>query len=87
MTTEILHGVGLIDNVGSVDLFYGTSTRNPQQVTVNAIPMSHYNAWAGPYGLHLPEDPAVPYLSDIDGLLWHTGPDADGTALRAIQPR
>jgi hypothetical protein len=79
LTTEILHGVGLIDNVESVDLVYGSSTGDPQQVTVNAIPMSHYNAWAGPYGLHLPENPDVPYLSDIDGLLWHTGPDADGT--------
>jgi hypothetical protein len=79
LTTQVLHGVGLIDNADSVDLAYGTSTSDPQQVTVNAIPMSHYNAWAGPYGLHLPEDPEVPYLSDIDGLLWHTGPDGDGT--------
>ncbi len=79
LTTEILHGAGLIENVDSVDLLYGTSTRNPLQVTVNAIPMSHYNAWAGQYGLHLPENPDVPYLSDIDGLLWHSGPDENGT--------
>jgi hypothetical protein len=79
LTTEILHGVGLIDNVASVDLWYGTSTRNPQQVTVNAMPMSEYNAWAGPYGLHLPVDPDVPYLSNVDELLWHSGPDSSGT--------
>jgi C-terminal processing protease CtpA/Prc len=32
--------------------------------------MAEYNAWAGPYGLHLPADPDVLYLSRIDDALW-----------------
>jgi C-terminal processing protease CtpA/Prc len=42
--------------------------------------MADYNAWAGPYGLHLPVDPAVPYLSRIDDALWVQGPDENGLA-------
>ena len=37
---------------------------------IEPVPMAEYNAWAGPYGLHLPEDPDVLYLSDIDDDLW-----------------
>jgi hypothetical protein len=32
--------------------------------------MAAYNAWAGPYGLHLPADPDVLYLSRIGDALW-----------------
>jgi hypothetical protein len=39
-------------------------------VDIAPIPMAEYNAWAGPYGLHLPADPNVLYLSRIDDALW-----------------
>jgi hypothetical protein len=32
--------------------------------------MPEYNGWAGTYGLHLPVDPDVRYLSRIDDALW-----------------
>jgi hypothetical protein len=32
--------------------------------------MAEYNAWAGPYGLHLPADQDVPYLSNLEAALW-----------------
>ncbi len=37
--------------------------------------MTDYNAWAGPYGLHLPADPDVVYLSQMDEPLWWTQMD------------
>lgn len=75
---QILAGVGVVDDVGTIDLLIGTSTRNPTTVTVNPIPMAEYNTWAGPYGLHLPADPNVPYLSSIDETLWQKESE-DGT--------
>ncbi|MEO8273870.1 MAG: hypothetical protein ABI620_07375, partial [Chloroflexota bacterium] len=41
-------------------------------IDIDPIPMADYNAWAGPYGLHLPADPNVPYLSRIDDAMWWT---------------
>jgi hypothetical protein len=42
--------------------------------------MADYNAWAGPYGLFLPADADVPYLSRMDEPLWWTRLD-DGETL------
>ncbi len=42
--------------------------------------MVDYNEWAGPYGLHLPSNPDVLYLSHMDKPLWWTRLD-EGTTL------
>ena len=67
---QILRGAGLAD-AGSVALGvdHGEGTAMVT-VDVTPIPMAEYNAWAGPYGLHLPADPDVLYLSRIDDALW-----------------
>ena len=46
------------------------AARTAREVDVAPIPMADYNAWAGPYGLHIPADPDVPYLSRMDEPLW-----------------
>jgi hypothetical protein len=75
---QVLHGLGIIDDVASVQLQTSGSDAEPSTVDVEAIAMSGYNAWAGPYGLHLPEDARVLYLSDIGDDLWWRKLD-DGT--------
>ncbi len=67
LTTEILHGAGLLANVDTASLAFAG---DPEPVTVDAIPMTEYNAWATPYGLHLPDDPAVPYLARAEEPIW-----------------
>ena len=67
---QILRGVGLADAgpvTLAVDRGEGTML---SAVDVAPVPMADYNAWAGPYGLHLPADPDVLYLSRIDDALW-----------------
>ncbi len=67
---EVLHGAGLADDPGSVSLTVagdGTSTRT---VDVEPVSMADYNAWAGPYGLHLPDDPRTRYLARASEPLW-----------------
>ena len=59
--------LGLIDEAGA-----------RKTVDVTPIPMAAYNAWAGPYGLHIPANPNVEYLSRIDEALWWKRlPDAE----------
>src|SRR6185369_9660753 len=53
-----------------VTLGLTTPDGGSRTVDVQPIPMAEYNAWAGPYGLHLPADPDVLYLSRIDDVLW-----------------
>jgi hypothetical protein len=67
---QILRGLGLAD-AGPITLGidHGEGTA-ATPVDVDPIPMAQYNAWAGPYGLHLPADPKVRYLSRIDDVLW-----------------
>ena len=77
---EVLHGLGLVDDVGPMALGIVDPAGNAQDVTVTPIPMADYNAWAGPYGLHLPADPDVLYLSRMDEPLWWSRLD-DGTTL------
>jgi len=45
--------------------------------------MSDYNTWAGRYGLFLPDDPSVLYLSRASEPLWWTS--LDGGALLYVQ--
>jgi hypothetical protein len=45
--------------------------------------MKIYNAWAGPYGLDLPDDPGVVYLSRAEEPLWWT--ELDSGALLYVQ--
>jgi hypothetical protein len=66
---QVLRGLGIADD-GPVTLGLTTPQGNARTVDVQPIPMAAYNAWAGPYGLHLPADPDVLYLSRIDDALW-----------------
>jgi len=77
---EVLHGLGLVDDVGPVQLGIADSAGSAQNVAVTPITMADYNAWAGPYGLHIPADPDVLYLSRMDKPLWWSRLD-DGTTL------
>jgi hypothetical protein len=75
---EVLHGLGLVDAVGPLELGVTDAAGVARTVTVDPIPMTDYNAWAGGYGLFLPADPKVLYLSRMDEPLWWTRL-ADGT--------
>jgi hypothetical protein len=66
---QILRGLGLAD-AGPVELQTVGPNGQGQTTQVRSIPMAAYNAWAGPYGLHLPANPSVPYLSRMDEVLW-----------------
>ena len=66
---QVLRGLGIAED-GPVSLGLTTPDGNPRMVEVQPIPMAGYNAWAGPYGLHLPADPNVQYLSKIDDAIW-----------------
>ena len=54
-----------------------------QTIPIAPIPMAAYNAWAGPYGLFLPDDPSVLYLSRAAEPLWLT--ELDEGSLLYIQ--
>ena len=66
---QILRGLGIADE-GPVTLGLTSRDGSSQTTEVQPIPMATYNAWAGPYGLHLPVDPEVLYLSRIGDALW-----------------
>ncbi|HUQ43798.1 MAG TPA: S41 family peptidase [Candidatus Limnocylindria bacterium] len=66
---QVLRGLGLAD-AGAITLGITDTLGKAATVDIDPISMSAYNEWAGPYGLHLPADPAVPYLSRIDDALW-----------------
>jgi hypothetical protein len=66
---EVLHGLGIIGQAGSVEL---TLADQGEPLAVEPIAMADYNAWAGPYGLHLPDDPDALYLSRTNEVLWWT---------------
>ena len=66
---QVLRGLGVADD-GPVSLRLITPTGDSRTVDVQPIPMSDYNDWAGPYGLHLPADPRAQYLSKIDEAIW-----------------
>jgi hypothetical protein len=66
---QVLSGVGI-----PADTTVTVSTLDPAGTAattdVKSIPMSDYNEWAGPYGLHLPADSVVLYLSRMNEPLW-----------------
>lgn len=66
---QVLRGLGLADD-GAISLGVTAPGGAASTVDVQPDPMTTYNAWAGPYGLHLPANPDVPYLSAIDQALW-----------------
>jgi hypothetical protein len=66
---QVLRGLGLAD-VGPITITFRPFQKSFGTIDVDPIPMADYNAWAGPYGLYLPADPRVLYLSRIDDLLW-----------------
>lgn len=68
---QVLRGLGLAD-AGPISLAATSAAGAASTVEVEPVTIAAYNAWAGPYGLHLPADPAVPYLSRIDDALWWT---------------
>ena len=74
---QVLRGLDLAGS-GAITLALTNASGAKRTVDVAPIPMADYNAWAGPYGLHLPEDPDVLYLSNIgEALWWQVLPDAE----------
>jgi hypothetical protein len=67
---QVLRGLGLADG-GGISLAFTTLDGTESMVDVEPVPIAAYNAWAGPYGLHLPASD-VPYLSRIGDALWWT---------------
>ena len=53
LTPEVLHGLGLLGEVGAVSLDVVGSDGHRKTVTVEPVPIDQYNGWAGPYGLTL----------------------------------
>jgi hypothetical protein len=78
---EVLRSLGLLDPApGAVALGLTMADGSQRNADVDPLPMADYNAWAGPYGLHLPADADVTYLSRIDDALWWERlPDAPST--------
>jgi hypothetical protein len=72
---QVLHGLGIAgDGPVAIGLTLPTGVEDVR--LIEPVSMADYNAWAGPYGLHLPEDADVLYLSDIgDDLWWQVLPD------------
>ena len=69
---QVLRGLGIADD-GPLTLGLTTPQGNSRTVDIEPIPMSDYNDWAGPYGLHLPANADVAYLSRIGDALWWLG--------------
>jgi hypothetical protein len=66
---QVLRGLKLADP-GPVSLALTPIDGASHAVDIELVPMATYNAWAGPYGLHLPVETDVRYLSRIDDALW-----------------
>ena len=66
---QVLRGLGIAgDGPIALGLTFPDGVEDVR--IVEPVPMAEYNAWAGPYGLHLPVDPEVLSLSRIDDALW-----------------
>lgn len=48
---EVLHGLGIIGQVGAVELAVTSPDGEAASVSVEPVPMAKYNQWAGAYGL------------------------------------
>ena len=66
---QVLRGLGIAGD-GPIALGVTTADGVEDVHLVEPVPMAEYNGWAGPYGLHLPADPDVLYLSNIEDDLW-----------------
>jgi hypothetical protein len=66
---QVLRGLG-IAGPGPVSLRLTAVDGTTSEVAVDPIAMADYNAWVGRYGLWLPADPDVLYLSRIGDALW-----------------
>ena len=74
---QVLRGLGLA-TPGPLSMAITTPDGKARTVSVDPIPMADYNTWAGPYGLHLPSNLDVRYLSRIEDLVWwQMLPDGD----------
>ena len=74
---QVLRGLGLADD-GAISIDLTAQDGTTSSLDVEPVPMAEYNAWAGPYGLHLPVDPDVRYLSNIaEDLWWEVLPDGE----------
>jgi hypothetical protein len=69
LTPQVMRGLG-VGGAGPIALRLTSPNGATSEQSIEPIPMAEYNAWAGPYGLHLPADPEVRYLSRIDDALW-----------------
>ena len=75
---QVHHGLGLVSDPAAPMEMELEARDSTTRASVEPISMADYNAWAGPYGLHLPADPDVLYLSRIGDDLWWQ-PLEDGT--------
>lgn len=80
---QVLRGLGLAD-AGPIQLDTVGTDGQRRSTAVQPVSMADYNAWAGPYGLHLPADPHVLYLSRMDEVLWWA-PLADDPSTLFVQ--
>lgn len=80
LTTEILHGAGLIADASRMTLGFADAPAAP--VPVDAITTAAYNDWATPYGLFLPVRDDVPYLARSTEPFWSR---VDGGSTLVIQ--
>lgn len=80
LTTEILHGAGLVADASRVTLGFADAPAAP--VPVDAITTAAYNDWATPYGLFLPVRDDVPYLARSTEPFWSR---VDGGTTLVIQ--
>lgn len=69
---EVLHGLGLLDAAGPVVVDIVDGAGSQTTVSVEPVSMADYNAWAGPYGLHLPDRPGSLGLSRTGERMWST---------------
>jgi len=76
LVPQVLRGLG-IAGTGSISLAVTAPSGQARSVAIDPVPMRAYNAWAGAYGLHLPSDASVLYLSRSEEPLWWTDVDGD----------
>jgi hypothetical protein len=70
LISEVLHGLGIASGVDDIELTVASDSGATETIDVRSVPITEYNGWAGPYGLHLPARPDTRYLSRMDEPLW-----------------
>jgi hypothetical protein len=71
LTTEVLHGLGLVESTDSVSLDIVDEQGTRRSVDIDAVETGDYNTWAGEYGLHLVARPGLLATTHPDEVLWH----------------